>query len=101
MNIVFTGLRGTGKTTMSKLLSRRLGLPWIDTDREIEKNAGMKIRDIVDKFGWNHFRDLEHEMCSKCSKLTNYIISTGGGALTFERNSLKREKGTVLRKKRT
>ena len=87
MNIVFTGLRGTGKTTMSKLLAKKLGLSWIDTDKEVEKKAGMKICDIVEKFGWDYFRDLEYEACMKCSKLTNYIISTGGGALTFERNN--------------
>ena len=87
MNIVFTGLRGTGKTTMSRLLSKKLGLSWIDTDREVEKKAGMKISNIVEKFGWDHFRDLEHGTCVKCSKLTNYIISTGGGALASERNN--------------
>jgi shikimate dehydrogenase len=87
MNIVLTGLRGTGKTTMAKLLSKKLDMPFIDTDREIEKEVGMKIHKMVSEHGWDYFRDLEHDMCKKCSKLHNHIISTGGGALSYERNN--------------
>ncbi len=87
MNIVFIGLRGTGKTTMAKMLSKELSLPWIDTDKELEKKAGMKIHAFVKLHGWNKFRDLEHSVCKECSKLSNHIISTGGGSFAYERNS--------------
>lgn len=69
----------------------------IDTDAYIEKKQGMKISEIFDKYGESYFRDLEYEACCELSKKSGIIISTGGGALTFERNvdALKKN-GTIV-----
>ena len=69
----------------------------IDTDAYIEKKQGMKISEIFDKYGESYFRDLEYEACCELSEKSGIIISTGGGALTFERNveALKKN-GTIV-----
>ncbi|MGN0477306.1 MAG: shikimate kinase [Ruminococcus sp.] len=96
-NIILCGFMGCGKTTVGKNLQRRSGMNMIDTDAYIEKKQGMKISEIFDKYGESYFRDLEYEACCELSKKSGIIISTGGGALTFERNvdALKKN-GTIV-----
>ncbi|MDD3977457.1 MAG: shikimate kinase, partial [Methanomicrobium sp.] len=57
--LVLTGFRGSGKTTVGKILSDRLGTEFFETDLMIEKSAGMDIPDIFSKYGESHFRELE------------------------------------------
>lgn len=96
-NIILCGFMGCGKTTVGKNLQRRSGMNMIDTDAYIEKKQGMKISEIFDKYGESYFRDLEYDACCELSKKSGIIISTGGGALTFERNvqALKKN-GTIV-----
>lgn len=96
MNLLLTGLRGTGKTTIGKLLAEKLNRPFLDLDSEIEKINSQPISAIVEKNGWDFFRDLEHEVCKKIAKLDNYIISTGGGTLVFDRNSKLFKKNSFI-----
>ena len=51
MHLYLVGYRGSGKTTLAKLLSDQLGLPWFDSDIEVEKKEGVTIREIFDKHG--------------------------------------------------
>ena len=97
-NIILCGFMGCGKTTVGKNLQKRSGMNMIDTDAYIEKNQGMKISEIFDKYGESYFRDLEYDACCELSKKSGIIISTGGGALTFERNvqALKKNVTIVL-----
>ena len=60
-NLILCGFMGCGKTTVGKLLAKRLGLEYIDLDDEIIREAGMPIPDIFSIYGEAHFRDLEHE----------------------------------------
>lgn len=96
-NIILCGFMGCGKTTVGKNLQKRSGMNMIDTDAYIEKNQGMKISEIFDRYGESNFRDLEYDACCELSKKSGIIISTGGGALTFERNvqALKKN-GTIV-----
>lgn len=96
-NIILCGFMGCGKTTVGKNLQKRSGMHMIDTDAYIEKNQGMKISEIFDRYGEAYFRDLEYDACCELSKKSGIIISTGGGALTFERNveALKKN-GTIV-----
>lgn len=84
---------GTGKTTISKILSRNLGLPLIDIDEEIEKHEGMTINEIFARFGETYFRDIESLIIKKISEMRGIIISTGGGSVLREENikNLKKE----------
>ncbi len=90
MNIVLIGYRGTGKSTVAKILGQRLQRTVISTDAEIVKEAGQAIPQIVEKFGWDHFRDLETQMCKKLQNQDNLIIDTGGGLI------LKKENANIL-----
>lgn len=79
-------MRGCGKSHMGSCIADELGWPKVDMDDEIENLAGKTIPAIIQSEGWEKFRDLEHQVAKKVSRLENVIISTGGGAITFERN---------------
>lgn len=87
MNIILIGYRGTGKSTVAKILGQRLGRRVISTDAEIVKEAGQSIPQIVEQFGWDHFRDLETRMCQKLQDQTDLVIDTGGGLILKEENA--------------
>jgi len=86
MNIVLIGYRGTGKSTVAKIIGQRLGRKVMSTDAEIVKEAGQSIPQIVEQFGWDHFRELETQMCRKLQDQTNLVIDTGGGLILKEEN---------------
>jgi shikimate kinase len=86
MNIVLIGYRGTGKSTVGQILGQRLGRKVISIDAEIVKEAKQSISHIVEKFGWEHFRELETQMCRKLQDQTDLVIDTGGGLILKEEN---------------
>jgi len=98
MNIVLTGMRGSGKSFYGKLLSKTLGWEFIDTDDLITKKTGAPIPEIVTKLGWPHFRSIEKEVIKEVSVLDEQIISTGGGVIIDRENeqALKRNGRIVL-----
>lgn len=85
--IVLCGFMGCGKSTVGKILAKKLNYEFIDTDGFIEARANKKISDIFKKDGEEYFRDLEHEVCSELASRKNIVIGSGGGALTFKRNA--------------
>ena len=80
-NIVLTGMPGSGKTTVGRLLAERMNRELFDTDDEIIKSSGMEISDIFKTKGEKYFRQLERETVEEISKHSGIIISTGGGAV--------------------
>lgn len=97
MNIVLIGYRGTGKSTVAKILGQRLERRAISTDLEIEEEAGQSIPQIVEQFGWDHFRELETQMCRKLRDQENLVIDTGGGLILKEENvNILKAKGTFF-----
>jgi shikimate kinase len=86
MNIVLVGYRGTGKTVVGELLAARLRMPRIGMDAKIVKRAGMSIPEIVEKYGWLKFRELESEEARELAGLDNVIIDTGGGVVERPEN---------------
>ncbi len=82
-SIILIGYRGTGKTTVARSLSRRLGIPSLDCDTEIERRAGKAITEIFGQDGESAFRALEAaliaDMLDKAEE--PIILSTGGGAV--------------------
>lgn len=96
-NIVLCGFMGCGKSTVGKKLARRLELPFIDMDAYIERQAGMTVSQLFDRYGEAHFRDLEHQCCVELSKQGGNVVATGGGALTFPRNQeALKQNGTIV-----
>jgi shikimate kinase len=86
MNVVLTGFMGTGKSAVSRLLSKKLDWELIDADVEIEKAAGMKISDIFATKGEPYFRSLETEVINKLSQKNEVVISCGGGVVLKPEN---------------
>ncbi|ACZ41087.1 Shikimate kinase [Thermobaculum terrenum ATCC BAA-798] len=85
-HIVLIGLSGSGKSTVGCLLASKMGLPYIDTDREIEKHTGMPIEEIFSKFGEGKFRQLESDQINRALKGKRAVVSLGGGAVLLEEN---------------
>ena len=97
MNIVLIGYRGTGKSTVGKILGQRLQRTVISTDAEIVKEAGQSIPEIVEKFGWDHFRELETQICRTLKDHKDLVIDTGGGLILKEDNvKILKAKGTFF-----
>lgn len=84
-NIVLTGMPGSGKSTVGRLLNVE-GYEFIDTDTEIEKRCGCTIKELIAAEGETYFRDLESEVIRDVSSEGCRIISTGGGAILREEN---------------
>jgi len=97
-NIVLTGMRGSGKTTLGKLLAKKLKMDFIDTDVVIEKSEKLTISQIIEQFGWEYFRKAEKECIKKISdEVKNSIISTGGGIILNNKNVLNlKENGLII-----
>ena len=97
MNIILCGFMGSGKTVVGSELAKIMGRRFVDTDELIEEEQGVAIKAIFAMYGEEHFRDLEYECCKNVSRLKNCVVSTGGGALTFERNvDALKENGKIV-----
>ncbi|MBI5182884.1 MAG: shikimate kinase [Nitrospinae bacterium] len=98
MNIVLIGYRGTGKTTVGKAIARRLKRRLIGMDDLIVKKGGMPIPEIVKRYGWERFRDMESEVTNEVSELDNCVIDCGGGVVLRDENitNLKRNGIIIL-----
>lgn len=86
-NVILIGFMGCGKTTVGIKLSYRLRMPFLDTDKEIEKEQRKQISDIFEKEGEDFFRDLETGYLQSLQLFSkNQVISTGGGLPLREEN---------------
>lgn len=95
MRIVLVGFMGVGKTSIGKVLSKRLNLDFFDTDIEIEKEYG-SIENIFESFGEDYFRNLETKVLNSIIKKDNLVISTGGGVVIRNSDVLKNLEKVVL-----
>lgn len=86
MNVVLIGYRGTGKSTVGKIVAARLGRELLSTDTEIVRLAGQPISQIVEQHGWEYFRDLESKICQDLASKDGVVIDTGGGAILRPQN---------------
>lgn len=78
--VVLVGLMGAGKSTVGRRLARRLGLPFVDSDEEIERAAVHSIPEIFDRFGEASFRDGERRVLRRLIEGEPKVVATGGGA---------------------
>ena len=79
-SIVLVGLMGVGKSTVGRRLGKRLSLPFVDSDDEIERAADHSIPEIFDRFGEPSFRDGERRVIARLLGGPPKVIATGGGA---------------------
>lgn len=97
-NVILVGYMGCGKSTVGVRLSYRLKIPFLDTDKEIEKTHNCVISEAFATLGEETFRGWETECLEKlCKNNGAYVISTGGGMVLREENrQLLKKLGTVI-----
>jgi shikimate kinase len=95
-NIVLIGYRAAGKTRVSKILSKKLGLPLISIDKTIEEKTKLPIAKLVETYGWEKFRDIEGEIVKSVSCSKNHIIDPGGGVILREENTINLKKNSII-----
>jgi shikimate kinase len=81
VNIYLIGYRCCGKTSVGKALSGFLAWPFLDTDAQVVRKAGMAITEMVSRKGWEAFRDLEKSVIGQTRLLNRHVIATGGGVI--------------------
>jgi shikimate kinase len=79
-SIALVGLPGAGKTCVGRRLARRLGLPFVDSDAEIERESGLGVAEIFDRHGEAQFREAERASIAALVAGPPRVIATGGGA---------------------
>ncbi|MDR1572477.1 MAG: shikimate dehydrogenase [Clostridiales Family XIII bacterium] len=96
-NIVLTGLSGSGKSTLGMVVAREFGLAFLDMDAEIERRAGMRVREIFKRRGEAAFRDMESDLAREAGRARGTVVSTGGGVVLRDGNmAALRENGLVV-----
>ncbi|SFB24441.1 shikimate kinase [Rhizobium sp. NFR07] len=83
-NLIFVGLMGAGKSVIGRLVAQTLGIPFIDTDAEIESVSRMSIAELFAQYGETEFRALETRVVERLLKQGPRVVSTGGGAFINE-----------------
>ncbi|MEJ2083493.1 MAG: shikimate kinase [Acidobacteriota bacterium] len=96
MNLVLIGYRGTGKSTIGRRLSEVLRMPYICFDEEIVRRAGMTIPEIVERYSWDRFRELESCVVSDYAARDGQILDTGGGVVTRPENVAALRENSIL-----
>jgi shikimate kinase len=97
MNLLLIGYRGTGKSTVARLVAERLGWPWVDADVELERQAGKSIAAIFADDGEQAFRELESRVLAELVGLDRHVLALGGGVvLRPENRELIKKAGGVI-----
>lgn len=96
MNIALIGFRGTGKTTISKVLAKKLDKKYISTDEEIAKKTKMGIVRFVEKYGWDKFREVESDVIEYISDFDDCVFDTGGGIVMRNENVINLKRNSLL-----
>lgn len=96
-NLYLIGPMGTGKTAVGKHLARLLAVPFVDSDAEIERVAGVDIPYIFDEEGEEGFRRREHQALVELCAREPIVLATGGGAILDPANrALLKQNGVVI-----
>jgi shikimate kinase len=95
--LFLVGMPGSGKSTVGRQLSRRLQLPFFDSDHVIEQRLGCSIREYFEREGEAAFRDLEEQVLGELAAGPDAVVATGGGAVLREANRAgMRQGGKVI-----
>ena len=92
-NLVFIGLMGAGKSAIGRLTAQALGVPFVDSDHEIERVSRMTVGDLFATYGEEEFRALEARVLKRLLRSGPRVVSTGGGAYINERSRRHIKKG--------
>ena len=96
-NIYLIGMPGCGKSTIGKIISKRLKLKHIDADEYLENKYSQTIPNIFSLYGEDDFRKKESIVIEELSKMNNLLVSTGGGVVVKDRNKeIMKNSGAVV-----
>ena len=96
-NIALIGFMAVGKSAVGRNIAKRLRRRFVDLDRQIEKAAGMKVRDIFEQKGEDYFRQCEKQTLAQLLTEQGQVIATGGGVVLDDDNlALLREKTLLV-----
>ncbi len=95
--ILLVGMMGVGKTSLGRILSKKLQLPFVDSDKEIEKSMGSSITELFSKFGADEFHLGEERMMNRLLNGAPCVLSSGGDAfLSAKTRQLAKEKAVSI-----
>ena len=86
-NIFLIGFMGAGKSSIAKELSKKLQMNIVEMDQRIVQDQGMSINEIFEKYGEDHFRDIESQLILDLGNTEPVIVSCGGGVVIRQENS--------------
>ncbi|AFL53610.1 MULTISPECIES: shikimate kinase [Sinorhizobium] len=92
-NLIFIGLMGAGKSAIGRLTAQALGVPFVDSDHEIERVSRMTVSELFAAYGEEEFRALEARVLKRLLRSGPRVVSTGGGAYINERSRRQIRKG--------
>lgn len=96
-NIFLIGFMGCGKSTIARRLSEKLGVTQVEMDEQIVQEQGMPITEIFEKYGEEHFRDIETALVHRLQAEDGVVVSCGGGAVLREENrKMMKESGVIV-----
>lgn len=96
MNLILVGFMASGKTTVGRRLSKRLGYAFLDTDHFIESEIGCSVAEIFSIQGEAYFRELETRLADKLHRTQNTVVATGGGIVMSPGNLERLRRAGVL-----
>jgi shikimate kinase len=85
-HVFLIGMPGAGKSSVGRLVAEKLGIPFVDLDVEIEREAGRSVREIFLKEGEPAFRELEHDAVVRVAGAPPAVVACGGGVVLREDN---------------
>lgn len=85
-NIILIGFMGSGKSTVGRMLAKRLRFTFLDTDRLIEERSRMTIKAMFEQYGEPYFRERETATLESLSGIRRHVLATGGGIVTQPQN---------------
>lgn len=94
-NLVLVGLMGAGKSSVGRLVAQQLGIPFVDTDVEIERVSRMSITELFAAYGEQEFRALETRVIKRLLRGGPRVVSTGGGAFINDSTRLHVKRGSL------
>ena len=95
--ILLVGLMGSGKTSVGKRLAKKVGLPFIDGDQEIEKATGLSLVDVLKCFGEEEFRAGEKRIMKRLLNGAPCVLASGGGSFVAEETrQIARDKAVTV-----
>ena len=93
--VVLVGLMGVGKSTVGRRLARRLGLPFVDSDSEIEETVGLPWGELFERYGEEDYRDGERRLVARLIDGQIRVIATGGGVFVDPRTRVLLKEQTI------